>query len=353
MRKTSRRSRKAGLPPGTLVHTGEKKTEIPQITILDYNEQGFREEKFTSLDQCLAFKTSPGVTWLNVDGLHRIDILEKLGECLGLHPLVLEDILSTDQRPKLEDYGDYLYVVLKMLYLDEASNEVATEQISLVLGNGFVLSFQEKEGDVFTAIRQRIRSGKGQIRKYGADHLLYSLLDAVVDNYFIILEKIGDRVEALEEELVASPSAATLQRIHVLKREMIFLRKAVWPLREVISTLERDASPLFSASARIYLRDVYDHTIHVVDSVETYRDLLSGILDIYLSSISNRINTEMRLLTIFATIFMPLTFIAGVYGMNFKHMPELELRWGYPAALALMATVGVGLAVYFRRKKWL
>src|SRR5574340_169221 len=353
MRKTSRRSRKAGLPPGTLVHTGEKKTEIPQITILDYNEAGFREEKFTSLDQCLAFKTSPGVTWLNVDGLHRIDILEKLGECFGLHPLVLEDILSTDQRPKLEDYGDYLYVVLKMLYLDEANNEVATEQISLVLGNGFVLSFQEKEGDVFTAIRQRIRSSKGQIRKYGADHLLYSLLDAVVDNYFIILEKIGDRVEALEDELVASPSAATLQRIHVLKREMIFLRKAVWPLREVISTLERDASPLFSAGTRIYLRDVYDHTIHVVDSVETYRDLLSGILDIYLSSISNRINTEMRLLTIFATIFMPLTFIAGVYGMNFKHMPELELRWGYPAALALMATVGVGMAVYFRRKKWL
>jgi len=348
-----KRSKKAGLPPGTLVHIGEKKTEELKITIVDYDETHFQEKEIKTIEECFAFKEKPTVTWINIDGLHQVEILERLGDCYGLHPLVLEDILNTDQRPKMDDYGKYLYIVLKMVNHDDQSNEIVTEQISLILGPNFVLSFQEREGDVFNPIRERIRNGKGRIRKMGADYLAYALLDSIVDNYFTILERLGERIEFLEEELVTNPTTKTLQEIHSLKREMIFLRKAVWPLREVISGLERGESSLIKETTGIYLRDVYDHTIQVVDTIETFREMLSGMLDIYLSSVSNRLNAVMKVLTIIATVFMPLTFIGGIYGMNFKYMPELEWRWGYPIVLLIMLGIGVFMLIYFRKKRWL
>ena len=349
---TKKRSEKAGLPPGSLVHIGEKKVEEVKITIIDYDETHFQEKEAKSIEECFTFKDKPTTTWINVEGIHQVEILEKLGECYGFHPLILEDILNTDQRPKTEDFGDYLYIVLKMLYPN--NSEVVTEQISLILGPNFVISFQEGiKGDVFDPVRERIRTAKGKIRQLGADYLAYSLIDSIVDHYFIILEKLGENIELLEEKLITSPTPETLQTIHNLKREMIFLRKSVWPLREVISGLERGESFLIKESTRIYLRDVYDHTIQVIDNVETFRDMLSGMLDIYLSSVSNRLNAVMKVLTIIATIFMPLTFLAGLYGMNFKYMPELSWPWGYPLALLIMLAIAVSMLVYFKNKKWL
>ena len=348
-----KRSKKAGLPPGTLIHIGEKKTEELKITVIDYEETHFEEREVKRVEECFVFKDKPTVTWMNVDGLHQVEILEKLGECYGLHPLVLEDILNTDQRPKMEDYGEYIYIVLKALDYNDKSNEIETEQISLILGSNFVFSFQEREGDTFDPIRERIRNGKGRIRSMGADYLAYALVDSIVDNYFIILEKLGEKIEFLEDKLVSHPTPETLQTIHHLRREMIFLRKAVWPLREVINGLERGESPLVKGPTRVYLRDVYDHTIQTIDTIETYRDMVSGMLDIYLSSVSNRLNSVMKVLTIIATIFMPLTFLAGVYGMNFKYMPELEWRWGYPFIWLIMAGIGVLMLIFFRKKKWL
>ena len=350
---TKKRSRKSGLPPGTLVHIGEKKAETLKITIMDYDEVHFEEKEIKTIDECFIFKDKPTVTWINIDGLHQVAILERMGECYGLHPLVLEDILNTDQRPKMEDYGEYLYIVLKDLDYDDKSSQIEPEQISLILGPNFVFSFQEREGDTFGTIRDRIRNSKGRIRKMGADYLAYSLLDSIVDNYFIILEKLGEKIEFLEEKLVTQPTPETLQIIHHLKREMIFLRKAVWPLREVINGLERGESSLIKESTRIYLRDVYDHTIQTIDTIETYRDMVSGMLDIYLSSVSNRLNSVMKVLTIIATIFMPLTFLAGVYGMNFRFMPELEWRWGYPFIWLVMVGIGVFMFLYFKKKRWL
>ena len=350
---TKKRSKKAGLPPGTLVHIGERKAEIPKITIMDYSETLFQEKEVKTIEECFLFKDTPTITWINIDGLHQVEILEKLGECYGFHPLVLEDILNTDQRPKVEDYGEYLYIVLKMLDQSNQSNEILTEQMSLILGPSFVISFQEREGDVFDSIRERIRTGKGRIRKMGADYLTYSLLDSIVDNYFIVMEKLGEKIEFLEEELVKRPIPETLQTIHHLKREMIFFRKAVWPLREVIGSLERGELPLVKETTRIYLRDVYDHTIQVIDTIETFRDMVSGMLDIYLSSVSNRLNAVMKVLTIIATIFMPLTFIAGIYGMNFKYMPELEWKWGYPMVWLVVIGIGVFMLIYFKKKRWL
>jgi len=352
---TKKRSQKAGLPPGTLIHIGEKKREEPKITILDYDETQFQEREAKSVEECFPLKEKPTVTWINVEGLHQVEVLERLGGCYGLHPLVLEDILNTDQRPKMEDYGEYVYIVLKMLtYYDDKSGQIEAEQISLVLGRNFVLSFQEgKKGDVFDLLRERLRGGKGRIRKMGADYLAYSLIDSVVDHYFIILERLGERVEFLEEELMTEPTTKTLQEIYNLKREMIFLRKAVWPLREVVGALERGESPLIQQNTQIYLRDVYDHTIQVIDTIETFRDTVSGMLDIYLSSVSNRLNSVMKVLTIIATIFMPLTFLAGIYGMNFKYMPELEWRWGYPLVWMIMIAIGILMLFYFRKKKWL
>ncbi|PIS23597.1 MAG: magnesium and cobalt transport protein CorA [bacterium (Candidatus Stahlbacteria) CG08_land_8_20_14_0_20_40_26] len=346
-------SKKARLPPGALVHVGEGRDEEVKITIIDYDERHFEERKVKKVEECLPFTDKPTVTWINIDGIHQVDIIEAIGKHFGVHPLVLEDIVDTGQRPKMEDFGNYIFVVLKMIYYDEKEDEIKTEQVSLLISQKFVISFQEREGDVFNPIRERIRGDKGHIRKMGADYLTYALMDGVVDNYFVILEKVGEKLEGMEEELVTNPTLETLQAIHNLKKDMIFLRKSVWPLREVIGGLERGESKLVQESTQIYFRDVYDHTIQVMDAIETSRDMLSGMLDIYLSSVSNRMNEVMKVLTIIATIFIPLTFIAGIYGMNFQNMPELSWRWGYFAVSLVMVTIGISMLVHFKRKKWL
>jgi magnesium transporter len=350
------RTTKVGLPPGTLVHVGEERTEPVRITILDYDQDQLQEFCVTSVDQCLDFKAKPSVTWIDVVGVHRPEVIEKIGNCFDIHPLVLEDILNTEQRPKMEDFDDYVFIVLKMLAsleTDDGEEEIRSEQVSLIVGRGFVISFQETEGDVLDPVRDRIRKSKGKIRRMGADHLAYTLIDAIVDNYFLILEDLGEDLEVLEDELVTKPGPGTSKEIHDMKRDMIFLRKSVWPLREVISRLSRGESEIFEESTNLYLRDVYDHIVQVIDTIETYRDVLSGMLDIYLSSISNRMNEVMKVLTIIATIFIPLTLVAGIYGMNFDYMPELRWHWGYPAVLLFMLITGLLMLLYFRRRGWL
>jgi magnesium transporter len=332
---------------------GEERSEKVKLSVISYDEVNFQEQEVDAVEKAAAFRKKGSVMWLNVDGVHKPEIIEQVGRSFGVHPLVLEDIADTGQRPKMEDFDDYIFITLKMFRFGKKENEIKTEQISLVLGNGFVVSFQEAEGDVFDPIRERLRNNKGRIRKAGADYLVYALMDAVVDNYFLIMEKLGETIEEIEDKLVINPTSETVQKIHDLKRQLIFLRKSVWPLREVISRLERSESPLILKSTFVYLRDVYDHTIQVMDSVDTFRDTLSGMLDIYLSSVSNRMNEVMKVLTVIATIFIPLTFIAGIYGMNFKDMPELGQIWGYPATLLLMLAIALVMVIFFRRKKWM
>jgi magnesium transporter len=335
------------------VYIGKKKVDKVKFTIIDYDEKQFQEKEVETIDEIFPFSDTSTATWINLDGIYQLDNIEKIGKHFKIHPLVLEDIMNTGQRPKMEDFGDYLFLVLKMLSYDEEENETKTEQVSLILSSKFVISFQESEGDVFDPIRERIRTDRGRIRKMGVDYLAYSLIDAIVDNYFVVLEKIGERIEDIEDELVKNPTPEVLHTIHRLKRELIFLRKSVWPLREVISRLERWESPLIDKSIDIYLRDVYDHTIQVIDALETFRDMLSGMLDIYLSSISNRMNEVMKVLTIIATIFIPLTLVVGIYGMNFRYMPELDWVWSYPMVYMIMLAISAVMLVYFRRKKWL
>jgi magnesium transporter len=352
-RMLKKRSTKTGLPPGALVHIGEKKAEKVRINILDYDENQFEEKEAKNIEECFPFKDKPTITWINIDGLHQVDIIEKIGKKFDLHPLLLEDILNTEQRPKIEDFETYIYIVLKMLLYDEKTNEINSEQVSIIFGQNFVISFQEKEVDVFNPLREIIRTGKGRIRKMKADYLAYSLIDAIVDGYFLILEKLGENIEDVEEIMMANPSPETLKAIHKLKRRMISLRKSVWPLREVVSALERSESSLIHDQTRIYLKDVYDHTIQVIDTVETHRDMLSGMLDVYLSSISNKLNEIMKVLTMIATIFIPLTFIVGVYGMNFEFMPGLKWYWGYPAIWGVMLMIVISMLLFFRKKKWI
>ncbi|MDY6838428.1 MAG: magnesium/cobalt transporter CorA [Thermodesulfobacteriota bacterium] len=348
-----RTSKKAGLAPGTLVHIGEKKVEAARVMVIDYDKERFQQKELKTVEECFPFKEAPTITWINIDGLHDIEIIEKIGKCFDIHPLTLEDIVNTAHRPKLEDFDDYVFVVLKMLHYDKESSSVKSEQVSLILCQHCLISFQEREGDVFSMVRERTKKGKGHIRKGGVDYLAYALIDAIVDHYFIILETFGEQIEELEEALVTSPTSEILESIHHMKKEMIYLRKQVWPLREVVAGLRRGEIALIRESTNIFLADVYDHTVHVIDTIESLRDVLSGMLDIYLSTVSNKMNEVMKVLTIMATIFIPLTFIAGVYGMNFKYMPELEWHWGYFGALSIMVGVAVFMVFYFKKKTWL
>lgn len=350
-------SRTIGLAPGTLVHVGEERSEKVKITIIDYNKEHFEKKEVFTVEECYKFKDTATVSWINVDGIHDLSIIEKIGNCYSLHPLILEDIVDTGQRPKFEDSDKYLFVVTKMFFFPD--KEIKSEQLSLILGPNYLISFQEQEGDVFNLIRERIRNDKGKIRKMGVDYLAYALLDAVVDSYFLVLEKLGEQIEVIEEELITDPTPRILQTIQRLKRDTIFLRKSTWPLREVISNLDRSESDLIHKSTKVYLRDVYDHTIQIIDTIESFRDMVSGMLDIYLSSISNKMNEVMKVLTIIATIFIPITFIVGIYGMNFNpeasrfNMPELNWPFGYIFVWGVILVVVFIMLVYFKRKKWL
>jgi len=347
-----KRSKTKGLPPGSLIYTGEKKTEKPEISIIDYNSKNLNEIKCKKVEDCFKYKNRRNVTWINVDGISDTETISKIGKNFDIHPLALEDILDTEQRPKIEDYNEYIFVVLKMLHHDEENN-ISIEQISFILSKNIVISFQELKGDVFDSIRDRLRNNKGRIRKMGSDYLLYALIDSIIDNYFVILEKVSERIEEIEDDLIKNPEPETLQEIHHLRRQMIFVRKSIWPLREVISSLLREESRLIRKTTLVFLRDIYDHTIQVIDTVETFRDIISGMFEMYMSNISNKTNEVMKVLTIFAAIFIPLTFIAGVYGMNFSIMPELNWRWGYPMAWIIMISVAIVMLFYFKRKKWL
>jgi magnesium transporter len=349
-----KKSKKDGPTPGAFARMGEKKIEKTRITLMDYDEMHFQETEIKTLDESLSFKDRSTVTWVNVEGIHQVKILEKLGEYFGLHPLVVEDILNLKERPKVEDFGDYILIILKIPYhYDNNINGIEIEQISLVLGPNFVVSFQERAGDVFHPTREQIRVNKGRIRKSGADFLAYALVDSIVDTYFTVLEELGEHIESLEEEVVTKPLPETSQMIHNLKREMILMRKSVWPFREIEGVLEKGQSLLIHDSTKIFLSDVYDHTIEVIETVEIFRDMLSSILDLYLSSVSNKTNEVMKVLTIIATIFIPLTFITGIYGMNFTYMPELGWHWGYPMVWIVMMSIVVLMLGYFRKKKWL
>jgi magnesium transporter len=345
-------SNSTGLVPGTPVYVGEKRSGKAEVSILEYSEGIVRELNASEEEGFLKPKTDSSVTWINVDGVHDTATVEKIGGLFGLHPLLLEDIVNTSQRPKCEFFDDYVFVVVKMIYSGEEGG-IISEQVSVFFNKNYVISFQERKGDVFDSVRNRIRSGKGRIRKMGADYLAYSLLDAVVDNYFNILEEIGEKIEDIEEELILEPGEEMLKSLHKLKRGMIFLRKAVWPLREVISYFFKTDSKYVKKATGIYLRDLYEHTVQVIDTVETYREMISSMQDIYLSSLSNKMNEIMKFLTIFASIFIPLTFIAGVYGMNFRYMPELDWKWSYFAVLGVMAAVTGTLLIYFKKKNWL
>lgn len=346
-------SKMVGLPPGTLIHIGEEKTAKIKITIIDYDEAQLQEKEAKRVEDCFPFKDTPTITWINVNGVHQPDIIEKIGKHFNIHPLTLENIMNTEQRPKMEDFENYIFLILKMLYYDEEENEIKSEQVSLILGPKYVISFQEDEGDVFDDVRERIRSGKGRIRRMGSDYLAYALIDSIVDNYFVILEKVGEKIEDLEEELIKTPSPKTLQIIHNMKRKLLFLHKSVWPLREMIIGLERGESPLIKETTSIFLRNAYDHTIQVIDITELSREMLTDMVDTYLSSLSNKMNEIIKVLTIFATIFIPLTFIASIYGMNFTWMPEITWLEGYHLILLFMLGVGILMLIYFRIKKWI
>ena len=346
-------SKKAGLSPGTLVHIGEKKAETAKFSLINYDPEQLQEKELATIDESFAYKDTPPVTWINIDGLHEIDIIENLGHHFDIHPLTLEDIVNTGQRPKAEDYDDYIYIVFKMLFYDDVTTHITSEQISLILGAHYLISFQEKEGDVFNFVRERIHKAKGRIRRSGPDYLTYALIDATVDHYFFILEKVGEKLEQIEEELLEKPQARTLESIHSLKREMIYFRKQVWPIRELLSHLMHEESPLVQPANHIFFRDIYDHLIQVIDTIESMRDVLTGMQDLYLSTLSNKMNEVMKVLTIMATIFIPLTFIAGIYGMNFKFMPELEWKWSYPMLWVVLVTIFVLMLFWFKRKRWL
>lgn len=350
----NKRSQKAGLPPGTLMYIGDKSAQTTHLSVIDYNETTLSEKQITNPDEMDPFLASETVTWFNVDGLKDVATLEAVGKKFNLHTLTLEDILHTDQRPKFEEFDDYLFIVLKMLTYDTAKADIHSEQVSFIITTNCVVTIQENhKGDVMEAIRDRIRTSKGRVRKRGSDYLAYALLDAIVDHYFIILENLSEKIDRLEDQILNQPNINVLNKLNKLKRQMIWLRKSIWPVREILASLDRNVSPLIQDSTKIYLRDLYDHTVQVMDTIETFRDILSGLLDVYLSSASNRMNAVMKVLTIITTIFMPLTFVAGIYGMNFDNMPELHWQLGYPFSLSIMVVITLIMMWYFKKKEWL
>jgi len=345
--------KQAGSSPGTLIHVGDKKTQEVRISVMHYDAETLTEKPLSRIEAALPLLRPDATTWVNIDGIHDIAFMEDIGVHFGIHPLTLEDVLNTTQRPKAEAFEKYLYIVMKMLDFDSSEGLITSEQISLIVGAHVLITFQEAAGDVFAPVRERIRKGKGRIRSAGCDYLAYALIDAIVDNYFVVLEKLGERLEAVETSLDEHSDTKVLDAIHTIRGELIYLRKQVWPLREIITHLQKDGAPFIGEATALFMRDVYDHTIQTIDTIESYRDILSGMQDLYLSIISNRMNEIMKVLTIIATIFIPISFITGVYGMNFSRMPELTWRWGYPFAWLVIITVVTGMLIWFRRKKWL
>ncbi|MFP4521532.1 MAG: magnesium/cobalt transporter CorA [Fibrobacterota bacterium] len=350
-------SHKKGMPPGSLVRVGEPVTNKTVVELISYGPDRFRQTSWDSSSERPAgaafSKSEDPVTWIDINGLSDTEAVKEAGRAFDLHPLILEDILNTEQRPKVEEYDGCLFIVLKLLYYSEGIHNLRQEQISLVLKDGLVLSFQESDRDFLLPVKERISKSKGRIRQKGADYLIYAVADTVVDEFFLLMEKTGERIETLEEMTVSSPGKDSISEIHSLKRNMLYIRKILWPHREVFSKLSRYESPLIKNDSLLFFRDIHDHVIQVIETVEISRDMISGLVDIFLSSQSNKMNDIMKVLTMFASIFIPLTFIAGIYGMNFKTMPELEWVWGYPVVLGIMFFAAGGMLYYFRKKGWL
>ncbi|CAH8283351.1 magnesium transporter [Mariniflexile fucanivorans] len=345
--------KKIGKAPGSMIYTGEKSTKKLFIEVFDYNVEKCTEEELPTIEHAFDFKGSDSVTWININGLNHVDAIEKLGNHYNLHPLVLEDIVSISQRPKIDEYEDYLFVVLKMLYHDKDDN-VLYEQVSFILGKNYVLSFQESEGDVFDTVRERIRHGKGRVRTMQSDYLLYILMDAIVDNYFTIIETLGDKIEDFETDIFnGNVNNSINKEIQDLKREILKIRRSIYPLREVISRIDKHESSLIQKRTKTFYRDIYDHLIQVTENIDIYREMIWSLMDMYMTTISNKMNEVMKVLTIMASIFIPLTFIAGVYGMNFDHIPELHYEYAYPVFWGVMIIIFLGMLYYFKRKKWL
>jgi len=351
IRLTKKSSKTIGLPPGELVHVGETKTHEVKLTLFEYQEDHYHETVAKSIDEFLPIEEEENILWFNINGIHEIDVIKKIGEAFNIHALLLEDILNTEQRPKMEDFEDYLFISMKAFSTNE-KDEIIMDQVSIIVGENFVISFQETEFDIFRSVKERIRANKGLIRKMGSDYLAYTLIDSIVDNYFMVMEKIADRIEALEEDVISDPESGDLMIIKNSKRDIVYMRRSIWPLREVVRNMQKPSCTFVTKEVRFFLTDVYDHIIHILDSIETFREIISSTLDIYMSSVSFKMNEVMKVLTVIATIFIPLTFIAGVYGMNFKHMPELEWYWGYPLAWLIMVGIG-GLMLWgFKKKNW-
>ncbi len=346
-------SKKAGLPPGALVHIGERKQETTLVTVMDYDGERLDEATPEDVEAVFPLRDEPATSWINVDGVHDLKVIEKLGQHFLIHPLTLEDTVNTAQRPKLEEFDNYLYMVLKMLTWDDDAGRVRAEQVSLLLGHHFLISFQEAEGDVFAPVRTRIRQGRGRLRRSGGDYLAYALIDSVVDHYFIVLEHLGAKIEELETRLYAGGGDDPLAAIFKLKQEMIYLRRQIGPLREPLNRLQKSESALVQEKHRIFFADVYDHLLQALEVAESLRDVLSGLQDLYISMTGQRMNEIMKVLTIIATIFIPITFVAGIYGMNFEVMPELKWRWGYFAVWGVFAAISATMLFYFKRRKWL
>lgn len=342
-----------GQVPGTLIYTGKKSDKDFHIECFDYTKDSIEESILLNIDDALNYKDTSSVTWINIDGLKHTDKIEDIGRLYDIHPLVLEDIVNTSQRPKIDEYEDYLFVVLKMLYYD-TNEKLIIEQVSFVLGKNYVLTFQESEGDVFGTIRERLRLCKGRIRGLKSDYLLYALIDAIVDNYFSIIETLGNKIEDLEIELFAGNARENINiEVQQLKREILRIRRAIFPLREIINRIEKNENKLIYKRTITYYRDIYDHLIQVSDNIDIYREMIWSLMDMYMTTISNRMNEVMKVLTIIATIFIPLTFIAGIYGMNFEHMPELHYEYSYYILWGLMIILFLAMLLYFKRKKWL
>lgn len=351
--KSKKRYKKLGKAPGSVIYTGDKTTNKLFIDVFDYNLEKCIEKELDSVEQAFDFKHSNSITWINLNGLNHVTEIEKLGNHYNLHPLVLEDIVSISQRPKIDEYDHYLFVVLKMLHIDQFDN-IVSEQVSFIMGEGYVLSFQEAEGDVFDAVRERIREGKGRARGLKADYLLYILMDAIVDHYFTIVETLGDKIEDFESDIFSGNVGENVNKdIQDLKREILRIRRAIYPLREVVNRIGKHESPLIEPKTKTFYRDIFDHLIQVTENIDIYREMIWSLMDMYMTTISNKMNEVMKVLTIMASIFIPLTFIAGIYGMNFEYIPELHYKYAYFILWGVMIILFVGMLYYFKRKKWL
>ena len=342
------------MPAGVLIASEGARKESPvAATVFRYDADAVEECVLGDEAHLAALRARGGVLWIDVNGVHDTGILERIGAAFNIHALVLEDIADTAERPKVDDYEDYLYVTLKTVRPSEESPGFDSEQMSFVLGKGYLISFQERETDPFDPVRARLRGAKGRIRRMGPDFLLYALIDSIVDGYFTVIEDLGDDLEEIEDRLIQNPAQETFHAIHGARQVALNLRRCVWPMREMLAVLARNDTDLVETSTKMYLRDVYDHAVEILDVIENSRDVCSSLLDVYLSSQSNRLNEVMKVLTVIATIFMPLSWIVGLYGMNFEYMPELKLHYGYPASLAIMGAIAVWMLLVFRRKGWI